>query len=744
MKNSLKILGVGLFIAAISACTLGPSKDERHPAAALTAGDYSVRELTNERILQYSSSGNLRMGELKILTDNTDALEGKLDIIRKARNEIDLMYYIYSADESSSYMTRELLRAAERGVKVRILVDFFVNYARFDYFKMLEEKSRGNIQVSFYGVPQGVLLESMSYIVSPCAEQNKTCVEKKWKEIRAQHAAGKVPFFTKLLVAGMYTKSADLLKIAVSEGAQLDLGGSDKLSQSDKAELMNFLELVFKAKIKGDIGAKLKLGMALAFYGDKTLPVYEKLLAVLPLVGGSKELAQSWESATDFIHHKLIIADRRYVQLGGRNIEDSYHMAVSPSGKYTFLDTDVNAEVIDGGDEIKNTFDKMWRFSDSVKTLKGLDSVVTHNFNVRENLPVLVGAIKACESQKPTPNYGACIESASSSQLVVNMAQRVKKAEDELIAKAAAYDARKIVNSNPSSVVMNDADPFITYIENLSFTRKSLKRLYGSGGDKNISELWIQAIKNTCKQASVNSPKEITLLNAYVFMPAAVLATLGDVVSGRIRCANTTITIATNSKDSTDLAPINLFATYQFLNLAKAVSKNSKVNLRILEMKRPAGKTTYSLHTKASIFGDDLVIGSANADIRSYHMDSNNGFFIRNAPEFAAQYREWVNNFINPANGRFEDKTAVYRSVTAKQAYAISGQAFDEAIAKYGKKLSQSTKAKTKKLFLDMCVDVNSDSEFFLSQRLKSLNDRERQRQLQPRMESFDSKYQIF
>lgn len=744
MKNSLKLLGFGLFIAFISACTLGPSSDERHPAAALEAGDYRLKELTNERILQYSSSGNLRMGDLRILTNNTDALEGKLDIIRKAKSEIDLMYYIYSADESSSYMTRELLRAAERGVKVRILVDFFVNYARYDYFKMLEEKSRGNIQVAFYGVPQGVLLESMSYLVSPCAEQNKSCVEKKWKEIRAQHASGRVPFFTKLLVAGMYTKNANLLKVALSEGAQLDMGGSDKLSEDDKAQLLNFLELVFKAKIKGDVGAKLKLGMALAFYGDKTLPIYEKLLAVFPLVGGAKDLARSWESATDFIHHKLIMSDRRYVQLGGRNVEDSYHMAVSPSGKYTFLDTDVNAEVLDGGDEIRNTFEKMWGFADSVKTLRNLDSVVTHNFNVNENLPTLIGAIKACESQKATPNYGACIESTSSSQLAVSMAQRVKKAEDTLVAKAAAYDARKIVNSQPSTVVMNDPDPFITYIENLSFTRKSARRLYGSGGDKNISELWIQAIKNTCKKASAENPQEITLLNAYVFMPAAVLATLGDAVSGRIRCAHTTITIATNSMESTDLGVINIFANYQFLNLTKSVSKMAKVNLRILEMNRPAQATTYSLHTKASIFGDDIVIGSANADIRSYHMDSNNGFFIRNAPQLTAQYKKWVSDFVNPANGKFTDKTAYYRGLKFAQAQQINAHVFDQLLLKYGKKLSPDTKAKSKTLFLDMCKDVNTESEFFLSPHLKNMDERERQRALQPRMESFDSKYQVF
>jgi len=41
-------------------------------------------------------------------------------------------------------------------------------------------------------------------------------------------------------------------------------------------------------------------------------------------------------------------------------------------------------------------------------------------------------------------------------------------------------------------------------------------------------------------------------------------------------------------------------------------------------------------------------------------------------------------------------------------------------------------------------MDINTESEFFLSTRLKNMDDRERRRVLQPRMQSFDSKYQVF
>jgi cardiolipin synthase C len=229
-----------------------------------------------------------------------------------------------------------------------------------------------------------------------------------------------------------------------------------------------------------------------------------------------------------------------------------------------------------------------------------------------------------------------------------------------------------------------------------------------------------------------------------VFMPSALYSVIGDALTGKIRCGYTNFTIATNSANTTDLAPINVFATYQLLSLAKAANKSAKTTLKILEMNRPQHTTTYSLHTKASIFGDDVVIGSANADIRSYHMDTNNAFYIRNAPQLTAQYKKWVADFIDPTKGRFSDKTAIYRGLTYAQANAINGKGFDDLILKYGKKLSPDGKVKVKKLFMETCADVYEDSQFFLSRQLKDLDDRERQRVLKPRTQAFDSKYQIF
>jgi hypothetical protein len=57
------------------------------------------------------------------------------------------------------------------------------------------------------------------------------------------------------------------------------------------------------------------------------------------------------------------------------------------------------------------------------------------------------------------------------------------------------------------------------------------------------------------------------------------------------------------------------------------------------------------------VFGPDLYIGSANADVRSYMLDSNNGLFIRRAPSLLAAYTAWVDRLL--ADPRLvEDRTA--------------------------------------------------------------------------------------
>lgn len=57
------------------------------------------------------------------LAEGVDAFIARLALIRSAQSSIDLQYYIYRADETGKTLVWQLLEAAERGVRVRLLLD---------------------------------------------------------------------------------------------------------------------------------------------------------------------------------------------------------------------------------------------------------------------------------------------------------------------------------------------------------------------------------------------------------------------------------------------------------------------------------------------------------------------------------------------------------------------------------------------------------------------------------------------
>lgn len=58
-----------------------------------------------------------------LIADGTQALAARAALIRMARHSIDIQTYIYDSDTFSDILTLELKKAADRGVKVRVLID---------------------------------------------------------------------------------------------------------------------------------------------------------------------------------------------------------------------------------------------------------------------------------------------------------------------------------------------------------------------------------------------------------------------------------------------------------------------------------------------------------------------------------------------------------------------------------------------------------------------------------------------
>lgn len=66
---------------------------------------------------------SLSSNRVEMLVGAHDALAARLDLIDHATRSIDLQYYLYHDDRSGRLLADALLRAADRGVRVRVLLD---------------------------------------------------------------------------------------------------------------------------------------------------------------------------------------------------------------------------------------------------------------------------------------------------------------------------------------------------------------------------------------------------------------------------------------------------------------------------------------------------------------------------------------------------------------------------------------------------------------------------------------------
>ena len=66
----------------------------------------------------------------KLLGGPEPAFSSRLSLIKAAEHTLDLQYYAIHADESTAYLLSELVKAARRGVRVRVLLDDFHSTGR--------------------------------------------------------------------------------------------------------------------------------------------------------------------------------------------------------------------------------------------------------------------------------------------------------------------------------------------------------------------------------------------------------------------------------------------------------------------------------------------------------------------------------------------------------------------------------------------------------------------------------------
>ena len=122
LRSARQRLGVAFATGAcvgLTACASGlPPLPERQPSTHLTASaDSPLAKAYNP------PQGNTALNGVALLADPTQALASRVLLARAAQRALDVQVYIWRPDVSGQVMLHELWRAAQRGVRVRLLLD---------------------------------------------------------------------------------------------------------------------------------------------------------------------------------------------------------------------------------------------------------------------------------------------------------------------------------------------------------------------------------------------------------------------------------------------------------------------------------------------------------------------------------------------------------------------------------------------------------------------------------------------
>ncbi|MEA3157945.1 MAG: cardiolipin synthase, partial [Betaproteobacteria bacterium] len=118
---SMRLACFMLVVAFVSGCaTLPPGSDfPKTPSWALTTS-------TETRLgRQFESAAREHGGNsgYRLLSAGIDGLTARAQMIDAAELTLDVQYYIFRNDKTGRLVADALLRAADRGVRVRVLVD---------------------------------------------------------------------------------------------------------------------------------------------------------------------------------------------------------------------------------------------------------------------------------------------------------------------------------------------------------------------------------------------------------------------------------------------------------------------------------------------------------------------------------------------------------------------------------------------------------------------------------------------
>jgi phosphatidylserine/phosphatidylglycerophosphate/cardiolipin synthase-like enzyme len=163
----LKIFSFTLSLLWLAACA--PTEERFTASSEDYCRDITFRTTTSisEQIAPYSSYINNNKTGVYVLEQGTEAMFTRAWLSEHAQKTIDVQYFIFSTDNIGLLAIDYLVRAADRGVKVRILVDDIMLEAKGD--ELLTLNAHPNISIKIYNPLANVgknILQKLSNLVT--------------------------------------------------------------------------------------------------------------------------------------------------------------------------------------------------------------------------------------------------------------------------------------------------------------------------------------------------------------------------------------------------------------------------------------------------------------------------------------------------------------------------------------------------------------------------------------------------
>ena len=111
-----QIILFGTTLLLLSGCQLEPNLAQHAQPSPMRTETW-LNSVSGQQHLQNAETAHLALNDAFI------SIAARLHLIHQAKHSLDLQYYIWKNDSIGQLMLAELLKAADRGVKVRLLID---------------------------------------------------------------------------------------------------------------------------------------------------------------------------------------------------------------------------------------------------------------------------------------------------------------------------------------------------------------------------------------------------------------------------------------------------------------------------------------------------------------------------------------------------------------------------------------------------------------------------------------------